>query len=192
MSNDLNLKKSWNPKLLKNREKVWKREQQLLADYKEEQQHKAGVEQQRERGELLSLRSKGLPSKSRTGWMYNSPKEAGDQNSDVLLGKKKISSNAIAPKKEASRFDKVVKTTAAVEKAPMSTDDTLDKNDPLYTIKLQEQKDKEKMAKLAKLKRLKEQSSRSSSSHPRHRERDRHHRSSKSHRDTHSRHKGQN
>ncbi|GMF02867.1 unnamed protein product [[Candida] boidinii] len=59
MPSDLNLKKSWNPKLLKNQEKVWKREQDALNEFKKIKQRQIEISQQREKLDLINLTRNG-------------------------------------------------------------------------------------------------------------------------------------
>lgn len=71
---DLNLLKSWNPNLLKNKKKVWQHEEELLQEekkFKEKQQEIAKNRELEEYNALLG-QSAGKPVK-RTGleWMYN-------------------------------------------------------------------------------------------------------------------------
>ncbi|QLQ78785.1 hypothetical protein HG537_0B01340 [Torulaspora globosa] len=65
-SNDLNLLKSWNPKLAKNREKVKRKEEEVLEEEKK-------IRQAAKERELSDLAA----GKSRTGleWMYDVPKQ---------------------------------------------------------------------------------------------------------------------
>lgn len=56
MGGDLNLKKSWNPALVKNQQKVWLKEQEKLEEYKQIKQRNAEFEQEQQYQKLLSLR----------------------------------------------------------------------------------------------------------------------------------------
>lgn len=56
MGGDLNLKKSWNPALVKNQQKVWQKEQEKLEEYKQIKQRNAEFEQEQQYQKLLSLR----------------------------------------------------------------------------------------------------------------------------------------
>ncbi|KAL3233882.1 Pre-mRNA-splicing factor CWC25 [Nakaseomyces bracarensis] len=92
---DLNLLKSWNPKLVKNRKKVWEREQELLNEDEQLKRRQREIEQEQEEKELLSGRdskSNTNPKKKGMEWMYqDDPYE----KEDYLLGKKKLDSTVI-------------------------------------------------------------------------------------------------
>ncbi|KAI3403259.2 CWC25 [Candida oxycetoniae] len=55
MAKDLNLKKSWNPALVKNQQKVWELEQKKLKDYKDYKEKKHEHKQEQEYLQLLKL-----------------------------------------------------------------------------------------------------------------------------------------
>jgi hypothetical protein len=171
MPSDLNLKKSWNPQLLKNREKVWEKEREIFDQYKKSQEHSAKIHQINEKNELLALAKDPNESNDKndknvkTGWMYQSTSVETDGSgnkvdTDILLGKRRLDS-VIRDKKgheKVSRMDRVLgtgidkadradmvkgtrqeKTTHEVEK--------ISKSDPLYAIKLQQQKRQEQLEK---------------------------------------------
>ncbi|KAH3666543.1 hypothetical protein OGAPHI_003540 [Ogataea philodendri] len=67
MSSDLNLKKSWNPKLVKNREKVWEKEQDLLSKRKKQSALDSSVGQRSREPFNDSITDNSLPE---IRWMY--------------------------------------------------------------------------------------------------------------------------
>lgn len=82
MAGDLNLKKSWNPALVKNQQKVWKEEQQKLDELKKIKEKNYEYKQEQEYRELLKLQygdnfdSKDLKKLeklklSKLNWMYD-------------------------------------------------------------------------------------------------------------------------
>lgn len=105
---DLNLKKSWNPKLMKNRKKVWEREQEALEERKKIKERQEEIKKEREKQELRNLMLKKTTAKTsittdRIDWMYeqtNTSKKKGnseskdehanDDDNDYLLGKKRL------------------------------------------------------------------------------------------------------
>lgn len=81
MAGDLNLKKSWNPALVKNQQKVWKEEQQKLDELKKIKEKNYEYKHEQEYRELLKLQygdnfdSKDLKKLeklklSKLNWMY--------------------------------------------------------------------------------------------------------------------------
>lgn len=98
MPSDLNLKKSWNPKLLKNQEKVWKREQDALNEFKKIKQRQIEINQQREKLDLINLTRNGNADNNneeydqgfvKSGSTIVGPSTAGDDNDEFDLGKKR-------------------------------------------------------------------------------------------------------
>ncbi|KAL6947310.1 hypothetical protein ACO0QE_002193 [Hanseniaspora vineae] len=73
---DLNLLKSWNPNLLKNKKKVWKHEEELLQEEKKFKEKQQEIAKNRELEE-----ASGKPVK-KTGleWMYNDAISLGTKN----------------------------------------------------------------------------------------------------------------
>lgn len=195
MAGDLNLKKSWNPALMKNREKVWQLEQQMLKDHKEQQIRDGKIDELKSTSELLSIHqnkdSDLVTEVSKTRWMYKGPKDEKEAqeltNEDYLLGKKKLTGLINEPilskpetkKRNKDRFDAVI--NAGSNQVDYEKErEMLDRSDPLYTIKLQEIKRKELASKQQKLKRYKDES-RSRTSENRHRSSGNRHRSSDYH-----------
>lgn len=87
---DLNLKKSWNPALIKNQTKIWKQEQKQLDEFKKIKEKQAEYEQEKNDLELLSLKYKNKDSISKTDklklskmdWMYEGPEVLGGTSGD--------------------------------------------------------------------------------------------------------------
>lgn len=82
MAGDLNLKKSWNPALVKNQQKVWEEEQQKLDELKRIKERNQEYKQEQEYLELLKLQHgdqfqiKDLNKQqklkiSKLNWMYD-------------------------------------------------------------------------------------------------------------------------
>lgn len=97
MPSDLNLKKSWNPKLLKNQEKVWKREQDALNEFKKIKQRQIEINQQREKLDLINLTRNGNTDNNnaeydqefvKSGSTMVGPSAAGEDD-ELDLGKKR-------------------------------------------------------------------------------------------------------
>lgn len=119
-SGDLNLLKSWNPKLVRNREKVWVREQELLREAETARQRQREIERERELDGLLE--SSGTHKQSSLSWMYDTP----DVNEDYLLGKKKLDTKVIAKDTKAD-----IPQRKSVKK---DNSHLLDKEDPMNAV----------------------------------------------------------
>ena len=94
---DLNMKKSWHPLLHSNQERVWKREQEILAERKKTADLQKELAQERAVQELQRLQAEagGKPAKeARVEWMYAAPAEGNGPNAEeleqYLLGKKRV------------------------------------------------------------------------------------------------------
>ncbi|CAH01185.1 U2-type spliceosomal complex subunit CWC25 [Kluyveromyces lactis] len=91
---DLNLLKSWNPKLVKNRKKVWEAQQQLVEENKKIKERQKEIEKERELDRYSSLirdeDQKNVKRKTGLEWMYDNTSTALTENVDYLLGKKEI------------------------------------------------------------------------------------------------------
>lgn len=150
MPGDLNLKKSWNPALLKNQKKVWEREQDALKEHQAIKQRAKEIALEREKEEMIKLQygddlSK-LPQKqklelSKVGWMYTEvPQQNNEDNGfneveedfldNTAQVEQLLQGNKHAIPSMTSRFDKVASVGAA--KAPNSLID-----DPLLLIRKQ-------------------------------------------------------
>lgn len=78
MPGDLNLKKSWNPALVKNQNKLWQQEQKSLEEYKKIKEREKELEKEQEDKKLLSLKTKfntltkaDKLKLNKLDWMYN-------------------------------------------------------------------------------------------------------------------------
>ncbi|CAI4049456.1 hypothetical protein SKDZ_14G0840 [Saccharomyces kudriavzevii ZP591] len=152
-SGDLNLLKSWNPKLMKNRKKVWETEQDLVNEQQKLNTRLKEIEKERELNELLDESNKNHPGglksdlrlkKSGLEWMYQDAKLS-DEKEDYLLGKKKLDSSilnqptaaaaaaAAAPKNAAST------ASAATSKGSHKKKSKLLKDDPMSKFKITKQ-----------------------------------------------------
>lgn len=148
MPGDLNLKKSWNPALVKNQKKVWEREQEALKEYQSIKQRSKEIAQEREKEELIRLQygqdPSALPTKqklelNKLGWMYEdvgSAKEPEVNESgfreveeDFLLKKEEldqlIKSSSSLRKRPDSRFDQVTKVGSARHTSSLDDDPLL-------------------------------------------------------------------
>lgn len=171
MPSDLNLKKSWNPKLLKNREKVWQKEKEVYDEYKRNQVQSAKSKEINEQEELLALATNSnIPKEKRnTKWMYQSDEGAlkaleKDGNDDVMLGNKNVSQSNRSGIQEPklSGVDQVLKKGLQKrEVVKPKPEEVLSKDDPMYAIKLQQMKRKDM---IEKRKLVKENESRQSRS----------------------------
>ncbi|CCF58020.1 hypothetical protein KAFR_0D03720 [Kazachstania africana CBS 2517] len=164
-SGDLNLLKSWNPKLVKNRKKVWETEQELLKEEQKLEERRKEIEKERELNELINSDVNHGKSQKQTGleWMYKSV--TFDENEDYLLGKKKLDTTIIKnkpiddkPKKDTtiaaerpkydysnddpmSKFNKVQKRSRPVEKKKVSKPSVTRKNTNTATTVTKNYKD---------------------------------------------------
>lgn len=129
MGGDLNLKKSWNPALVKNQQKVWQKEQEKLDEFKQVKQRNAEYEQEQQYAKLLNLRHGGdllaidddeKKKVNKMDWMYvgsaptNQPQGLTDKGEftegrakaeQILAGKGVLSG---AGKRSGERFSKVL------------------------------------------------------------------------------------
>ena len=110
-SGDLNLLKSWNPKLLKNRRKVWEREQEVKREEEKFIQRQKEIKREKELNELInSTRDPALKrnllknSKNGLEWMYNDKDNLPEENEDYLLGKKKLDTTVIKVRADQSLY----------------------------------------------------------------------------------------
>lgn len=93
---DLNLKKSWNPALMKNQQKVWEAESSVLEERKRIQERQLEIRKEKELNELLHLQGRD-PTK-RLDWMYIQPKKESSERSnqeEYLLGKKRLDASVL-------------------------------------------------------------------------------------------------
>ena len=143
---DLNLLKSWNPKLMKNRKKVWETEQDLL---KEEQKFKERQQELEKERELESLATAGeSQKKKKTGleWMYDD-RIGNSENEDYLLGKKKLDANVI---KKTTERTKTQDTKEETKKTPVKRTYDYSNDDPMAKFNKMAKAKKSKLAKKPK------------------------------------------
>lgn len=156
MPGDLNLKKSWNPALIKNQKKVWEREQDALKEYQVIKQRRKEIEQEREKEELIRLQygndPSSLPTKqklelNKLGWMYTDVPDSKEPEvnesgfreveEDFLLNKDDVEQllkgGRAVKRNDGSRFDKVATVGAKKPAATLS-------DDPLLMIKREQLK----------------------------------------------------
>ncbi|SJM88048.1 uncharacterized protein ZBIST_4237 [Zygosaccharomyces bailii] len=99
-SRDLNLHKSWNPKLVRNRKKIEKTEQLLL----ERQKQLIKESNQKQIEDHASI------DKGNLSWMYQEPKQKQEQTTkrqptQQLLDRKTTTSKVQKPQKKKNKFD---------------------------------------------------------------------------------------
>ncbi|SCU95901.1 LAFA_0G03048g1_1 [Lachancea sp. 'fantastica'] len=139
---DLNLLKSWNPHLLKNRKKVWETEQQLLEENQRLRERQQEIEKERQIDELTSLTRDGAEKKikkSGLDWMYNDEPATREANKDFLLGKKRIEASLLNTEKpQEASTRKVTKSDITKQdnnlksqKTPTNKNAELSRDDPL-------------------------------------------------------------
>ena len=141
-SGDLNLLKSWNPKLMKNRKKVWEAEQELLREQAKLNQRRNEIAKERELNRLVELsrerdkvidgdgdevsKKGGAATLVASGleWMYDDQFSRKSLRDEYLLGKKKLDPVAL---KLSSKQDTPEQTWASgntTTTATMRTTDT--------------------------------------------------------------------
>lgn len=176
---DLNLKKSWYPKLMKNQAKVWEMEQEALLEHKKIQERQLEFEKEKQKKELIDLQVKNNPHlkdkliSNRIDWMYDDPSKNkdnfvdDDERDDFLLGKKKIDlkastgNNTTVPKPKNDRLSGALAIGGTSQVLPSDRDlKTKARDDPMMRIR-QEQLERIKVLQREKL--LKDQLSRESS-----------------------------
>ena len=130
----LNLLKSWNPKLMKNRKKVWETEQELLKEEQKFKERQKELEKESEENDLINV-NQGK-KKSGLEWMYDDKYNKEEENQDYLLGKKKLDVNLF--KKQTDEENKDQKTTqnetVAKPKFDYSNDDPMSKFNKMAKI----------------------------------------------------------
>ncbi|ODV65204.1 hypothetical protein HYPBUDRAFT_231399 [Hyphopichia burtonii NRRL Y-1933] len=154
MPGDLNLKKSWNPALIKNQKKLWNEEQKQLEEFKKLKQREKELNEEKEKFEYLKLQyGDDLSNLSKDhkltlnkmSWMYEGSSDKGKKNDagfiekddEFLLNKKKVenmlnnNSGVELKLDEKSNFNKIIKPT---NKKSIISDD------PLLKIKSEQRK----------------------------------------------------
>ncbi|CAI4051189.1 hypothetical protein SUVZ_14G0890 [Saccharomyces uvarum] len=141
-SGDLNLLKSWNPKLMKNRKKVWETEQDLVNEQQKLNTRLKEIEKERELNELVHASNKDQPDalkndltlkKSGLEWMYQDAK-LNDEKEDYLLGKKKLDSSILKQPAPATE-----RAATAAPKNSHRKSSTLHRDDPMSKFKITKQ-----------------------------------------------------
>lgn len=161
MPGDLNLKKSWNPALMKNQKKVWEREQEALKEYQTTKQRAKEIAQEREKEEMIRLQyansPESMPAKHRLelnklGWMYNEgpkgPRDDPDNEQEHANGFREVQEDFLAKSDDveqllkgnraikptvASRFDKVASVGNQAPGRTLS-------DDPMLAIRREQRK----------------------------------------------------
>ncbi|TID13585.1 hypothetical protein CANINC_004847 [Pichia inconspicua] len=143
MANDLNLKKSWNPKSFKNREAVWKKEKEVYDLYKQNQSRHNHSQKLKEENELLALATASADvstESKKTRWMYKSDEKTSDngvkgEETDMRKEEKR---------KEIHRgINQIVNHNKDYkETIKPRSDQILSKDDPMYAIQLERSKRK--------------------------------------------------
>lgn len=81
MPGDLNLKKSWNPALMKNQAKIWNQEQKAIEEFNKIKQREEELKKEKETADLIKLKYKFSEDMSKNDklklnkldWMYQAP-----------------------------------------------------------------------------------------------------------------------
>ncbi|KAG7837677.1 hypothetical protein KL942_004089 [Ogataea angusta] len=130
MVSDLNLKKSWNPRLLKNRAKVWEKERELLSKRREETAIDDAIKE---------VPAKLNQSKSlRIDWMYNNPAEhrlSADEDTSKCDHLNKLpNQRSTQINLHGSSYIQHSSSNPSPEKPATEINSILQKNDPVLLI----------------------------------------------------------
>lgn len=143
---DLNLKKSWDPRLKRNQAKVWDEEQKALAERKRTQQRINEIKEERAKEELQNqLEAAGGKKRiDRVDWMYQGPTDGAagttEETEAYLLGKRRIDN--LIKGNEHKKLEKAAgeESFMALQNANSARDIASKiRDDPLLAIKRQEQ-----------------------------------------------------
>lgn len=142
---DLNVKKSWHPRLQKNQEKVWLHEQEAAAEHKKLEELRKEREQERQMQELQRIHEAagGKRRPERVEWMYATPATSSGPSEaeleEYLLGKKRV--DKLLQGNETARLSRTSDPSAQESSDVSSARDLAQKirEDPLFAIKKQEQ-----------------------------------------------------
>lgn len=146
MGGDLNLKKSWNPVLLKNQERVWLEQKKALEERKRIDQMMKERAEERQIQELQELQEAagGKKRLNRVDWMYSGPAagQAGttEEMEGYLLGKRRI--DGLIKGNENSKLEKSSGESSfmAIQNANTAKDTAAKiREDPMLAIKKREQ-----------------------------------------------------
>lgn len=144
---DLNLKKSWHPQLLKNQKRVWEEEKRALEERKRTDQWRKEQEEERQLHELRKIQEAAGGKKvlDRVDFLYSGPAQGMDRTSEemeaLLLGKRRIDGLL------TGKDNDILKKNAGTEgflKTPTGVANQKDivakvREDPLLAIKRKEQ-----------------------------------------------------
>lgn len=178
---DLNLKKSWHPGLMKNQQKVWEKEQEVLAERKKIQERQEEILKEKELAELRELQyaKTGKKVTDRVEWMYDTSgvsdgnKLMSNDAEEYLLGKKRVDDLIIqkqAKQKDGVRgFDKVRQGMSGM--ISQREEVNRSREDPMAKINAQRMKKMQEKTRTATSHRYREKDNRH------------HHRSSRDHAD---------
>lgn len=159
MPGDLNLKKSWNPALVKNQKKVWEKEQEALKELKAIKERSKEIEREREKEEMIRLQYGNDPDAlpqdkkielNKLAWMYqDGPKKDSDKvnesgfrevEEDFLLKQESVEQlmkGSVPVKnkkpKSTSAFDRITNVGKTGSSLALS-------DDPLLAIKREQRK----------------------------------------------------
>ncbi|WFD25430.1 RNA-splicing factor [Malassezia nana] len=151
---DLNVKKSWHPRLQKNQEKVWLQEQEAEAERKKLEELRKEREQERQMQELQRIHEAagGKRRPERVEWMYATPASSSGPSEaeleDYLLGKKRV--DKLLQGNEAQQLMRDAEPAAQPDpdEVRASRDMAIKiREDPLFAIKKQEQAMREMLMK---------------------------------------------
>lgn len=160
MPGDLNLKKSWNPALVKNQKKVWEKEQEALKELKAIKERSKEIEREREKEEMIRLQYGNDPNAlpqdkkielNKLSWMYEGgPKKDSDKvnesgfreveedfllkQTDLELLIKKNGTSKRGKAKETSGFDRIANLGKSLAPRLALSDD------PLLAIRREQRK----------------------------------------------------
>ncbi|WFD21730.1 RNA-splicing factor [Malassezia equina] len=143
---DLNVKKSWHPRLQKNQEKVWMQEQEAEAERKKLEELRKEREQERQMQELQRIHEAagGKRRAERVEWMYATPASSSGPSEaeleDYLLGKKRVDKLLQGNEAKQLMRDAVPTAQEDPDEVRASRDMAIKiREDPLFAIKKQEQ-----------------------------------------------------
>jgi hypothetical protein len=182
---DLNLKKSWNPQLIKNQSKVYDAQISAVAERKKVEQVRREREEEREKEQLdrLAEEAGGTKRQNRVDWMYSGASSGTlgttEEQEAFLLGKRRV--DTILKKEIEHQRERT--STAVVEHDPTRDVTAKVALDPLLMIERQKKEAMEKAAAIEAKAREREERKREKHrkrDRSRDRSRDRHSRSKRS------------
>lgn len=126
---DLNLLKSWNPKLVKNRKKVWEIEQERLQEELKLKERENEIRKEKELNNLISNSNKNKKKTTGLEWMYDSNENTIEKevNDNYLLGKKKLDATMLSKQQNSTRNKSSTTATKIKKKINYSMDDPMSK-----------------------------------------------------------------